>query len=145
MNDVETGKHRSGPDIAAVHLRFGWWSLLAFLSFGIALELLHGFKVQWYLSVANDTRRHLWTLAHAHGTLFALVNIAFGLTARVTGASPGPLASRLLRAGALVLPAGFLLGGLVFYAGDPGPGVALVPVGAAMLVVAVFLTARAAR
>ncbi len=25
------------------HLRFGWWSLLVFLTLGIALESLHGF------------------------------------------------------------------------------------------------------
>ena len=36
------------------HLRFGWWSLLVFLSLGIALETLHGFKIGWYLDVANE-------------------------------------------------------------------------------------------
>src|SRR6185436_11283953 len=62
------------------HLRFGWWALLCFLTLGVVLEAMHGFKVQWYLNVANETRRLMWTLAHAHGVLLALVNILFGLT-----------------------------------------------------------------
>ena len=65
------------------HLRFGWWALLIFLSLGLVLEGLHGFKVGYYLKVSSETRRLMWTLAHAHGTLLALVNIAFAFTARL--------------------------------------------------------------
>jgi hypothetical protein len=61
------------------NLRFGWWSLLIFLSLGGGLEILHGFKIGWYVDVANDMRRLMFTLAHAHGTALALVNIAAGL------------------------------------------------------------------
>src|SRR5213595_4363104 len=64
------------------NLRFGWWSLLLFLSLGGVLETLHGFKVGWYVDVGNEMRRLMFTLAHAHGTLLALLNIAAGLTAR---------------------------------------------------------------
>ena len=64
------------------HLRFGWWLLLVSLSLGLVLEALHGFKLGWYLDVTNETRQLMLTLAHAHGTLLALVNIAAGLTAR---------------------------------------------------------------
>ena len=49
------------------HLRVGWWALLVFLSMGIALETLHGFKIGFYLDASNHTRLLLWTLAHAHG------------------------------------------------------------------------------
>ena len=49
---------------------------------GLALELLHGFKIQWYLAVANDTRRLLWTLAHAHGVLLGVVNVVYALSLR---------------------------------------------------------------
>ena len=56
------------------HLRFGWWSVLVFLTLGTALEVMHGFKVDWYLNVANETRRLMWTLAHAHGVLLGLVH-----------------------------------------------------------------------
>src|SRR2546430_15170980 len=64
------------------HIRFGWWSLLAYLTLGIGLETLHGFKLGWYLDGGNEMRRLMLTLAHAHGTLLALVNLAAGLTAR---------------------------------------------------------------
>src|ERR671931_989136 len=64
------------------NLRFGWWSLLVFLSLGGALETLHGFKIGWYVGVGNEMRRLMFTLAHAHGTALALVNIVAGLTAR---------------------------------------------------------------
>ena len=43
-----------------LHLRVGWWSLLVFLTVGIVLETLHGFKVGFYLDVGNDTRRMMW-------------------------------------------------------------------------------------
>ena len=62
------------------HLRFGWYALLGFLILGAFLEGLHGFKAGFYLDVTHETRRLMWRLAHAHGTLLALVNIAFALS-----------------------------------------------------------------
>lgn len=129
------------------HLRFGWWSLLFFLALGIVLEAFNGFKVQWYLAVANQTRRDLWTLSHAHGTLLSLINIVFGLTLRsgVGWSSASRLmASRCLLGATVLLPAGFFLGGVVIYAGDPGLFIVLVPVGALLLLAAVLLIARRA-
>ena len=64
------------------HLRFGWRSLFVFLALGFILEVLHGFKLGWYLDVGAEMRRLMFTLAHAHGTLLALVNLAAGLTLR---------------------------------------------------------------
>lgn len=116
------------------NLRFGWWSLLVFLSLGGALETLHGFKIGWYVDVGNETRRLMFTLAHAHGTLLALINIAAGLTARkVDRFELRPSVSFALIWAAVLLPAGFFLGGIVIYDGDPGLGVWLVPVGAVLL------------
>ena len=43
----------------------------------------------------------------------------------------------------MAVGAGFLLGGLVIHAGDPGKGILLVPVGAALLITAVGLSAMA--
>jgi hypothetical protein len=127
------------------HFRFGWWALFVFAALGVALEAMNGFKFGWYLSVANETRRLLLTLAHAHGVLLGLVNIAFAASVRATVAEETAWARRaspcLLAAGVL-LPGGFALGGLVFYGGDPGLGIALVPVGAVLLLVGLFLTAR---
>ena len=116
------------------NLRFGWWSLLVFLSLGGALETLHGFKIGWYVDVGNEMRRLMFTLAHAHGTLLALINIAAGLTARkVDRFELRPSVSFALIWAAILLPAGFFLGGIVIYDGDPGLGVWLVPVGAILL------------
>jgi uncharacterized membrane protein len=116
------------------NLRFGWWALLVFLSLGAVLETLQGFKIGWYLDVGNETRRLMFTLAHAHGTLLALVNIAAGLTARkMDGFALRPSVSFALIWAAILLPAGFFLGGIVIYDGDPGLGVWLVPIGAMLL------------
>jgi hypothetical protein len=134
-------------DYARRHLRFGWWSLFVFATLGLTLEALHGFKVRLYLDVSNDTRRLMWTLAHAHGTLLGLVHVIFGLMVRVAP----EMTSRNLRAtsssliaASVLLPGGFFLGGVVFYSGDPGVGVILVPIGAALLLWAVFQIARGA-
>lgn len=123
-----------GVEPANRNLRFGWWSLLVFLSLGGVLETLHGFKIGWYVDVGNETRRLMFTLAHAHGTLLALVNIAAALTVRmVERFTLRPSVSFALIWAAILLPAGFFLGGIVIYDGDPGLGVWLVPVGAALL------------
>src|SRR5207247_1373670 len=115
------------------------WSLLLFLTLGILLEALHGFKAAWYLGAAHETRRLMWTLAHAHGVLLGLVHIAFGLTQEklpVAFAAGRRLASMFLMGATVLLPGGFFLGGLVTYAGDPGIGVLLVPPGALLLLAA---------
>jgi hypothetical protein len=118
----------------------GWIGLLIFLTLGIVLESLHGFKAGYYLDTRNSTRRLMWTLAHTHGTLFSLVNILFAVSLSHLAA----LRERRLRLvsfsliGALTLmPLGFFLGGLKLYGGDPGPGILLVPVGAILLLAGV--------
>jgi len=130
-----------------LHLRFGWWSLLVFLTLGIALEALHGFKVGFYLDAANETRRLMWTLAHAHGVLLGLVHVAFAATLHLW--QPGGLqpifASRALMAASVLLPVGFFLGGFGIAGGDPGVGIAFVPLGAIALFSGVLLTALSLR
>lgn len=126
------------------HLRFGWFSLLFFLSLGLVLEGLHGFKVQAYLNVTNETRRLMWTLAHAHGTLLGLANLTFAFSVSCTAAWPSRarlIASYALMAASLLMPAGFFIGGIWIYAGDPGLGILLVPLGGVLLFVSVLLTA----
>ncbi len=141
---------RTAPDVdyAARHLRFGWWSLLVFLSVGFALELLHGFKAGFYLDVTNETRRLMWTLAHAHGALLGLVHVAWALCLRAfpdLGDGSHRVVSPCLMGASVLLPGGFFAGGVQLYGGDPGLGIALVPAGAACLAIAVFLTGRATR
>lgn len=125
------------------HLLFAWWSLLFFLTLGIALEGMHGLKIGWYLDVANSTRRLMWTLGHAHGALLALVNIAYAVTLPRFPDAGGKTASQWLIAGSLLMPVGFLLGGIITYGGDPNPGIALVAIGGFVLLVAVGSVVRA--
>jgi hypothetical protein len=133
------------PDYARRHLRFGWWSLLVFATLGLILESLHGFKVRAYLDVSNETRRLLWTLAHAHGTLLAIMHVIFGLTLRASRErmlADVSLMSKCLTAASVLVPGGFFLGGIAFYSGDPGIGVILVPAGAVLLLAALYRIAR---
>lgn len=126
------------------HLRFGWWSLLFWLALGLVLEGLHGFKIGWYLDAPQQTRRLMWTLAHAHGTLLALVNLAFAASVKLVpgwAAASRRQAAWWLLGASIVLPVGFLVAGFRIHGGDPGIGIFLVAVGGLMLLVAVLLAA----
>lgn len=126
------------------HMRIGWIALLVFVTIGSILEALHAFKSGAYLGVGNETRRLMWTLAHAHGIGLALVHIGYGATLKSIFAAVTPrlsLASKLLTWGTVLVPGGFALGGVVTYGGDPGVGVFLVPVGAVLVWIAVLLVA----
>jgi hypothetical protein len=128
------------------HLRFGWVALLVFLVLGVFLEAMHGFKVGWYLNAGEETRRLLLTLAHAHGVLLALVNLAFAATlsrAPALDERAVKIASPCLTGAGILLPSGFLLGGLVTYGGDPGLAIFLIPPAALMLFAGVAAVAWA--
>ena len=161
----------SNPELAALqhrHLRIGWTSLLVFVVLGGVLESMHGFKVDWYLAVGNETQRLLWRLAHAHGTFLSLVHIGFAATlshmssgivsaeivssetvssetvspeTATRGALP-KFAGASLTTALIALPGGFLLGAFGGHGGDPGIGIVLVPFGLVMLVVAIIGTLR---
>jgi hypothetical protein len=150
--NVSTKREAAAGDaislLVARHLRVGWFAVLIFVAMGLALETLHGFKVQGYLSVANETRRLMWTLAHAHGALLGLAHLGFAFTLERAPAWPAgkrSFASWSLVAATILMPSGFLLGGIWTYAGDPGVGIVLVPAGGLLLLASVFLTFLAAR
>ena len=136
--------------LVARHLRAGWLSLLAFMVLGLVLEALHGFKIGWYLDADHETRRLMFRLAHAHGTLLSLVHVALAATlhARLPGMSEGAsigawqTPSRALLAAGVLLPAGFALGGLGARGGDPGLGIALAPLGAGLAILSVAQVVR---
>ncbi|HAV63928.1 MAG TPA: hypothetical protein DCY13_16375 [Verrucomicrobiales bacterium] len=130
-------------DMVRRHLLAGWALLVLFLSLGVVLEALHGFKSGFYLDVSNETRRLMWRLAHAHGTFLGLVQIAFAFTLeRVPHWRAGSsiLAGFCIHGASVLLPLGFFLGGMVLHAGDPGMGIMLVPLGALLLFACGLLT-----
>lgn len=146
--DKSGGAGASASPLVSRHLSLGWWFISIYLCMGIALETMHGFKVDWYLNVANETRRLMFTLAHSHGTLLGVLHLAFAFTLSRAAVADGAWARRAgacLTGSALLLPGGFLLGGVVVYDGDPGRGVLLVPVGALLLLIAVITTAKNSR
>ena len=145
MNDPKELAAQTEAALFARHMRVGWFSLPVLVSLGLLLELLHAYKVAFYLDVGNEARRLMWTLAHAHGVGLSLLNLLFALSVRALLPAPSrmlALASTLLTWATLLLPLGFFLGGIVTYGGDPGLGVLLVPVGALLLWLAVTLMAR---
>lgn len=143
---MTTHETRDVTDYARLHWRFGWWSLLTFSAFGLALEAFQGFKYGAYLNVSSETRRLMWTLAHSHGTLMSVINLIFACSLRLfpeLAPRKTPLASVCLLLGSVLVPAGFFAGGVVVYGGDPGIGILLLPPGAALFLIVLFLLANA--
>jgi hypothetical protein len=133
--------------LARRHHRVGWWALAGFAAMGLVLESLQGFRAPWYLDADVDTRRTMFRLAHAHGALLGLINVALaaalksGMLARLASAAR---TSTLLVVGTLAIPLGFVLGGIWFVDADPGYGILLVPLGAIALLASLLAIARAA-
>jgi hypothetical protein len=140
----QRGRAHDGLDaLVARHVRFGWLLVFVYVLVGMLLEGLHAFKLGMYLDVSNETRRLVWTLAHTHGTLIGVLNLAFGLTLPrlVLSAAQRRAASQSFVAAGVVMPLGFFLGGVVVYGGDPGLPILLAPLGGLFLVGAVGLAA----
>ena len=125
-------------------LSTGWWLLAVSLPLGVTLEALHGLKVEAYL--ASQTRRELWRLAHAHGTLLGILCLVFGaLAERHVAPSVRRTVAWQLTWGAISMPLGFFFGGILNSEGDPSLGIVLVPVGAGLLFAALTRAARTSR
>ncbi|HEY7374255.1 MAG TPA: hypothetical protein VIF57_18980 [Polyangia bacterium] len=121
-------------------VRTGWLLLAISLPFGVTLEGLHGFKVQAYL--ASEMRREMWRLAHAHGTLLGMLCLVSAALAEAhIPESIRPRVMTMIRWGAVLMPLGFFLGGVLNSEGDPSLGILLVPPGALLLVVALVRVA----
>jgi hypothetical protein len=135
---------KSGDSAIRKTVRTGWLLLAIALPFGVTLEALHGFKVQAYL--ASDMRREMWRLAHAHGTLLGMLCLVS--TALAEAHIPEAIRARVLamiRWGAVLMPLGFFLGGVLNSEGDPSLGILLVPPGAVLLIAALVRAALAPR
>jgi hypothetical protein len=135
-----------GPRVEALalrHLFFGWLGLLVFVLLGVVLEALHGLKAPWLLDPGSEARRLCLRLGHAHGTLLALVHVAYALSLRAAPRLGSALSSRALVVASVLIPCGFLLGAVSARGSDPGPLVLLVPAGALALVTSLTLTVAA--
>jgi hypothetical protein len=128
--------------LARRHHFAGWILLLVFLSLGGFLDFLHGFKYGFYLDPQHRIRREMWKLAHTHGTLLGLIQIAFAVGVTRFGrwtVGRVKVASFFLLDAAVLIPMGFFLGGISPSEADPWLGVLLVPPGALLLFIAVAL------
>ncbi len=105
---------------------------------GVALEFFLAFKSDLYVNADFETRRLMWRLAHAHGTLLSLVDLAMVLVLQKLDdrcfPQPAGLISGCLTGAFLLIPGGFFLGGFGAEGGDPGAAIALVPAGAFLLI-----------
>ena len=115
-------------------MRQAWISLALWIAFGILLEGFRAFRSPAYLDDA--VRRDMFRLAHAHGTLLNFVLIAAALCARLQLIHLAAMTSLGLRIAVVLLPAGFLFGGLWHLKDEPGLGILLVPIGAVLLLFA---------
>jgi hypothetical protein len=141
---TSTATGRTGDPAIRKTVRMGWLLLAIALPFGVTLEALHGFKVQAYL--ASDMRREMWRLAHAHGTLLGILCLVFAALGERHVSEPiRRSVSAMIRWGAVLMPLGFFLGGVLNSEGDPSLGILLVPPGALLLVVALVRVALADR
>lgn len=126
------------PTSPPLNARAGLVALLVFAALGLVLEVLHGFKVGFYLDVTNDTRRLLWRLAHAHGALLGLLNVVAALGVRAWPQLRDELGARALLLALLLMPLGFLLGGAFAQGGDPGASVGLAAAGGVALLLGLW-------
>lgn len=125
-------------------LRVGCALLAVCVPMGIALEVLHGFKLAQWLE--SPVRRELWRLAHAHGAMLGIVCLLFVALAQqyVHDERRRTRAARELMWGSTLMPLGFFAGGILNYEGDPSLGIALAPLGAVLLVIALVRVLRSA-
>ncbi len=119
--------------------KWGYPQLFLGALFGVALEAAHGFKVVAYLE--NDLTRLLLTLAHAHAVGLALVVLVWGGSGAALFDREPVALGRALRVGALLIPLGFALSAIQHPEGDPNLAIALVPIGAALVLVNLGATA----
>jgi hypothetical protein len=116
---------------------FGFFLLAVFVPMGLTLEALHALKVPAYFG--SSMRREMWTLAHAHGGILGVLCLVYGSVAgRWLSAPSRESIARWVRWGAVLMPLGFLLGGIGNHEGDPMLGILLVPVGGVALLVALL-------
>jgi hypothetical protein len=115
----------------------GWAGVALWMSIGLLLEGLLGYKAPAYL--LDPQRRELFRLAHSHGVLLNVLLIAASLCGRYI--APPRFANHTLRIGSILMPLGFLVAGIWHPEGDPGLAIWIVPLGALLVIFGTILTA----
>jgi hypothetical protein len=130
-----------------LHQLYGWGGLGLFVCLGALLEVLLAYRAAWLVGADHTVTRTMLRLAHAHGTLLAVLQFCFALSVRSVAPASDAVAPRGLRmasgamtASQLLIPGGFLAGALAAEGSDPGLGVLLVPAGAGFLLLGIALT-----
>jgi hypothetical protein len=108
-------------------LRQSFIGIAAWMSFGLLLEGFIGFRVSAYMS--DVTRRELFRLAHTHGTGLGLLLLLCTLTISKHLVYPHKSAVFALRVGTILMPFGFLLGGIQTRGEEPNFLIFLAPIG----------------
>jgi hypothetical protein len=119
----------------------GWVSLAVWMTIGLLLEGLLGYKIPTYLN--DPQRRELFRLAHAHGTLLAIVLILTALCVINFEIALSRAPRLALQIGATLMPLGFLLAGVWHTESDPGLAIWLVPIAALMIIFGAIAMAMA--
>lgn len=114
----------------------GWFSLAFWLSAGLFLEGLIGFRAPAYLQ--DPTRRELFRLAHAHGAILSMLLLLVDLYIVKNLIAPPPVVIWALRIGVILMPAGFFVGGIWHYERDPNLLVIAAPIGGLLIIFAVI-------
>ena len=119
----------------------GWFGLAVFMAFGLLIEGLIGYRSPAYLN--DPMLRELFRLAHFHGTALSLLLVVADLYLLSRDiAIPRP-AKLSLRIGAVIMPLGFLFGGIATTETDPHFSIILSPIGGVMLIFGVIAIAFA--
>jgi hypothetical protein len=111
---------------------FAW--ICFWIFFGLLLDSFMGMKQLFYLS--DPVRREMWRLAHTHGTLMTLVFLAYMHFRGIAKKQH----ENMMFIGALLMPVGFFLGGILTTEIDPFIGVFLVPIGGLLFVLGLLLS-----
>lgn len=133
----------ANPPLPRLPLATGFCLLAVSIPLGLTLEALHALKLPVYFG--SHLRRELWTLAHAHGNLLGILCLVYALAAPalVTSEARRRGIGRWLVFGAVAMPMGFFLGGVLNGEGDPSVGILLVPIGGFALLGALLRAAHA--
>jgi hypothetical protein len=131
QSEPPTESVANNDDLTGLYAQ-AWIGLAFWMSFGLLIEGLIAFRIPAYLQ--DPVRRELFRLGHAHGTLLSILLLIVGLCAHSALISPPRIARLVFQAGVILMPAGFILGGISHYESDPGPLVFLAPLGGVLVI-----------